>query len=447
MTRLTWLAGSIHVLPEGATHDAALLLRARAVRAFGDGFVSVLLPVYLTTLGFGAVKIGAITTATLAGSAVLTLLVGFVAYRLPRRKLLLRVSALMVVTGLAFAFVHEFWPLVVIAFIGTMNPSSGDVSVFLPTEQALMAHTVVASQRTALYARYSLVGALVAAVGSLAAGLPDFLVNHTSWSSTNALGGMFVVYALLGLVAARYYGALSPSIETVAAPTGKPLEASRGIVYRLAALFSLDSFGGGFVVQSLLALWLFERFDLSVATAGTIFFWTGICNAFSQLAAPRLAARIGLIQTMVYTHLPANCFLILAALMPSLPLAVTLLLVRSLLSSMDVPARTSYVMAVVTPEERPAAASVTNVPRSLAAAASPMFSGYLLGLSTFGWPLVIGGTLKGIYDLLLLSMFRRVKPPEEHDALPGTLHHLPSNQARSTSQSTLGASLHSQGDN
>jgi MFS family permease len=434
MIRLTSLRSNVRLVPEGATNDAALLLRARAVRAFGDGFVSVLLPVYLTTLGFGSVKIGVITAATLAGSAALTLFVGFVAYRMPRRKLLLRASALMVVTGLGFAFVHEFWPLLIVAFVGTLNPSSGDVSVFLPTEQALMAHTVVPSQRTALYARYSLVGALVAAMGSLAAGLPDLLVKHTSLSSTDALGGMFVVYAILGFVAAHYYSSLSANVEPVAAPTGRPLEASRGIVYRLAALFSLDSFGGGFVVQSLLALWLFERFNLSVTTAGTIFFWTGVCNAFSQLAAPRLAARIGLIQAMVYTHLPANCFLVLAAFMPTLPLAITLLLVRSLLSSMDVPARQSYVMAVVNPGERSAAASVTNVPRSLVSAVSPIFSGYLLSISTFGWPLVIGGTLKGTYDLLLLAMFRYVKPPEEHDSPSGVEHKLPSVQGAAESQ-------------
>ncbi|MEA2514891.1 MAG: hypothetical protein QOJ59_4380, partial [Thermomicrobiales bacterium] len=194
-----------------------------------------------------------------------------------------------------------------------------------------------------------------------------------------------------------------------------PLGASKRTVYRLAALFSLDSLGGGFVVQSLLALWLFQRFDLSVATTGTIFFWSGLFSAFSQLAAPRLAARIGLVQTMVFTHLPANLFLIATPFMPTLPLAIATLLARSLVSSMDVPARTSYVMAVVSPEERPAAASVTNVPRSLASALGPFPAGYLLGLSTFGWPLVIGGTLKAVYDLLLLAMFHKLKPPEERD--------------------------------
>lgn len=188
---------------------------------------------------------------------------------------------------------------------------------------------------------------------------------------------------------------------------------SKKIVYTLAALFSLDSFGGGFVVQSLLALWLFQRFHLSVATAGTIFFWAGVLSAGSFPVAVWLANRIGLVNTMVFTHLPSNLFLILVPFMPNLPLAITLLLARSALSQMDVPTRNSYVMAVVTPAERPAAASVTSVPRSLATAASPLLSGYLLSLTLFGWPLVIGGTLKGMYDLLLLIMFKKVRPPEE----------------------------------
>jgi predicted MFS family arabinose efflux permease len=224
---------------------------------------------------------------------------------------------------------------------------------------------------------------------------------------------MFLLYGALGLVALVLYRSLSPAIEPAGGKPSRPLGPSKRTVYRLSALFSLDAFGGGFVVQSILALWLFQKFDLSVATAGTIFFWTSLFAAFSQLAAPRLAARIGLVQTMAYTHLPANLFLIATPFMPTLPLAIATLLARSLVSSMDVPARTSYVMAVVTPEERPAAASVTNVPRSLASALGPFPAGYLLGLTTFGWPLVIGGTLKAAYDLLLLGMFRKLKPPEE----------------------------------
>jgi len=223
---------------------------------------------------------------------------------------------------------------------------------------------------------------------------------------------MFLFYGLLGLISLALYNRLSPSLEETH-QTHAPFRRSRRMVYTLAGLFSLDSLSSGFVVQSLLALWLFERFDLSVATAGTIFFWTGVCSAGSYLVAARLAQRIGLVNTMVFTHLPSNPLLLLVPFMPNLPLAILFLLARSALSQMDVPTRNSYVMAVGTSPERPAAASVTSVPRSLATAASPLLSGYLLGLSTFGLPLVIAGALKGTYDLLLLGIFARVRPPEE----------------------------------
>lgn len=404
------------LLPPGATADAAVLVAARGIRAFGDGFVSVLLPLHLAALGFDAFRIGAVATATLLGSAVLTLLVGFVAYRMGRRLLLLRASLLMVATGLGFAFAHDFWPLLAVAFVGTINPSSGDVSVFLPTEQALLTRTAPDSQRTALFARYSLVGSLAGAFGALCAGLPDLAVARTGIPLTRAVDGMFVLYALLGIAAFALYRGLSPAIEPQgeAAPA-TPLGPSKGRVAKLAALFSLDSFGSGLVTQSLLALWLFERFGVSAAVAGAIFFWTGLLSAFSALAAARIARRIGLLNTAVFTHLPANLLLALAPFMPTAGAAVACLLARSALSQMDVPVRTSYVMAVVTPAERPAAASVTAVPKSLASAAGPLLSGGMLAASPFGWPLVVAGALKGVYDLLLLANFRAVRPPEEAD--------------------------------
>ena len=294
------------LLPAGALPDAAVLLRARAVRAFGDGFVSVLLPLHLSTLGFESLQIGAIVTATLLGSAALTLAVGLLAGRTGRRPLFLRAAGLMVVTGLGLAVVRDFWPLLIVAFVGTLNPSSGDVSIFLPTEQALLAQAGGPETRTALFARYGLVGSLVAALGWLAAGLPELHAGRALLDLADALTCMFLLYALLGLAAALLYRRLSPATEPIPTPSGRPLQHSSHIVYRLAALFSLDSFAGGFVVQALLALWLFERFGLSAATAGTIFFWSGLLTAFSQLAAARLAARIGLINTMVFTHLPTS---------------------------------------------------------------------------------------------------------------------------------------------
>jgi MFS family permease len=401
-------------LPPETTPDAAVLVAARGVRAFGDGFVSVLLPVYLLGLGFDGFQIGAVATATLVGSSALTLLVGFIAHRFRARPLLSSAALLMVATGIGFVLVHGFWPLLIVAFVGTLNPSSGDVSVFLPLEQSVLPLTVSAKERTALFARYSLVGSLVAAAGALFAGIADVFAKGGLLSLSQALQGMFVLYGVLGLIAMLLYNRLSSTLGEPQ-PKRAPLVESRRIVYTLSALFALDSLGGGFVVQSLLALWLFQRFDLSVATAGTIFFWTGVLSAGSYLVAVRLAQRFGLVNAMVFTHLPSNVLLLLVPFMPTLPLAIVLLLARSALSQMDVPTRNSYVMAIVPPAERPAAASVTSVPRSLAQGLSPLLSGYLLGLSTFGWPLVLAGALKAIYDLLMLAMFAKVRPPEEVD--------------------------------
>lgn len=368
---------------------------------------------YLLSLGFNGFQIGAVATSTLAGSAALTLLIGFVAHRYRMRRLLVSAALLMAATGACFTIFRDFWSLLVVAFIGTLNPSSGDVSVFLPLEQSALSQTVSARERTALFARYSLVGSLVGALGALCAGLTELVPARCGLERMQVLPGMFVVYALLGLTSIALYQRLSPNLEEERRTTRSALRQSRRFVYTLAGLFSLDSFGGGLVVQSLLAYWLFHRFDLSVAVAGTIFFWTGVVSAGSYLIAARLALRIGLVNTMVFTHLPSNVLLVLVPFMPNLPLAITLLLLRAGLSQMDVPVRNSYVMAVVPPEERPAAASVTAVPRSLASAAGPLASGYLLGLSAFGWPLVLAGVLKGIYDLMLLALCAKVRPPEE----------------------------------
>ena len=402
-----------HLLPPGTLPDARLLLAARALRAFGDGFVSLLLPYYLTLLGYSALQVGLLVTGTLLGSGLMTLGIGFIAHRHAARRLLMIASVLMIATGLLVPALTSFWPLFVVAVVGTLNPSASDVTLFSPLEQTLLTRTTKAASRTALFARYSLIGALVAAIGAQAAGLPDLFAAGGDPGRLTAIRAMFILYALLGAASWLLYRSLSPALEPAQHEQPVPLGKSRRIVYTLAALFSVDAFAGGFAVQSLLALWLLQKFELSVAAAGTIFFWTGLLTAFSHLAAPKLAAGIGLINTMVFTHLPANVFLILVPFMPNLELALLFLFLRSALSSMDVPARTSYVMAVVSPGERPAAASVTAVPRSLASALSPSLAGALLSLSAFGWPLVICGALKIVYDLTLLRMFHSVKPPEE----------------------------------
>jgi MFS family permease len=403
----------VKLLPDGATEGAALLLRTRGVRAFVDGAVAVVLPGYLIAVGLSSAQVGAVVTATLLGSAALTLAIGFGAHLFTRTRLLRLAAVTMVLTGLGFAFVTTFWALLPIAVIGTLNPSSGDVSIFLPTEQALLPGTVPDAQRTALYARYNLVAYVLAAFGSLVAGVPDAVGERFDLDPRWALGSVFFVYAAVGVLLLVWYRDLPDDLTVGDQSRATRLGESRRIVYKLAATFTLDAFGGGFVVQSMLVLWLHVRFDLSVAVSGAIFFWAGLLAGGSALAAARIARRIGLIRTMAFTHLPANGLLMATALMPNAPLAVACLLARAALSQMAVPARQSYVMAVVTPGERAAAASVTNVPRSLASALPPLAAGWMLEHSTFGWPLLIGGALKAVYDLLLLWQFHDVRPPEE----------------------------------
>jgi MFS family permease len=400
----------VTLLPPGTLPDARLLLAARGMRAFGDGYVSLLLPYYLTLLGYSAFEIGVLVTATLLGSGLATLAMGALAVRYRQRALLEWGAVLMMVTGMAFVLTTEFWPLVLIAAVGTINPSSGDISIFRPLEHALLTRTVDAGHRTSLFARYSLIGYLAGAFGAQAAALPALALD-----ALPAVQLMFLFYGVLGLGCMYLYRGLSPRIEPAGAAPVAPLGKSKRRVYTLAAVFSLDTFATGFAVQSLLALWLFNQYQLSITAVGTIFFWTAMVSAVSQLFSAPLARRIGLINTMVYTHLISSVFLILVPLMPNLPLALLCLMLCRAMSQMDVPARNSYVMAVVTPEERPAAASITAVPGSFTSALSPMLAGWLLTASPFGWPLVISGVLKITYDLLMLSMFRRVRPPEEMD--------------------------------
>ena len=408
----------MRLLPETATRDGKRLVVARGLRAIGDGFVSILLPAYLLALGHSPFAVGVLTTATLIGSAILTLMTGAITARFGHRRPLLWAAVLMILTGLGFAAFRAFWPLLIVAFVGTLNPSSGDVSVFYPLEQSLLARSVAARERTQLFAVYSLAGSLMGAVGTLLAALPDAAFAHLGVAPVTAMQAMFLLYAGAGIVAAALYRALPKDHEAERVAV-RPLGPSRGMVYRLTVLFSVDSFGGGFLVQSILVLWLFEAFKLPVAAAANIFFWTGLLTSASYLVAAPLARRIGLIRTMVFTHLPSSCCVILIPFMSDLRVVIGLLLVRALLSQMDVPARSSYVMAVVTEAERPAAASLTAVPRSLASAISPVIAGYMITLTSFGWPLLIGGVLKAVYDLALLTMFSRIRPPEEASAARG----------------------------
>ena len=399
--------------------DVRTLFLARGLRGFGDGFATIILPAYLTAIGYNPIAIGIVLTASLLGTAIFTLAVGVIAPRHDLRTLMLGGALLIVFTGLAFPAFEHVALVSIVAFIGTINPSTGDIGVLIPLEHAMLARGVSDEARTHAFARYSLIGALSMAAGTLAAGMTDLLAR-TGVEEITAFKAMFYAYGTLGIACAVLYRHL-PHAQMEEKPHA-PLGPSRGIVYKLAALFSLDAFSGGFIVQSLLALWLFERFDLSVATAGAFFFCTSTLSAFSYPVAAWLSRRIGLINTMVFTHIPSSIFLIIAAFSSNLYVVLGLLLLRSALSQMDVPTRTSYVMAVVTPAERATAASITAVPRSLASAISPTFAGMLLTTAFSGLPLVLCGAGKIIYDLTLLYSFRHIKPPEEnHAAAPGKL--------------------------
>jgi len=388
-----------------------LLYAARGVRGFGDGFATITLPAYLIAIGYDPVRIGLVVAASLLGTAVLTLATGAIAPRYDLRTLMLLGALLMILTGLAFPNFRNIAVIAFIGFVGSINPSAGDLGVLVPLEQAMLAGNVSNEERTHAFARYSLTGALLMALGALTASVPDFL-QHAGFGALAALTIMFYAYAALGLVCALLYWLLPHAHMTQTAPSA-PLGPSRGIVYRLSALFSLDAFAGGFIVQSLLALWLFERFHLSLSAASVFFFCASLLSAFSFPVAAWLSRRIGLVNTMVFTHVPSNVFLILAAFSPSLKVTLVLLLMRSALSQMDVPTRTSYIMAMVTPAERAAAASVTAVPRSLASAISPTFAGALFASPFSALPLLLCGTLKLVYDAALLYSFRHLKAPEE----------------------------------
>ncbi len=389
------------------------ILLGRTLRSFADGFIAIVLPAYLLALGMGQLEVGFISTATLLGSACATLAIGRWGNRFSIRRLLLAAALLMAATGVAFAGLSAFWPLLLVSFFGTLNPSSGDASVFMPLDHTMLA---TASDRTGVFARYSFLGTISGAVGALAAGLPEWLGARLSMLA--ALQLMFVLYAAVGVAVWLLYLRL-PEAHAGEQRPSVPLGPSRGIVWRLAALFSIDSFAGGLVLNSLLALWLFERFGMSLAAAGAFFFWTGLLAAFSQLAAGPLARRIGMINTMVFTHIPSSLCLIGAALASSFELTLALLLARSLLSQMDVPARGAFVMSVVTPAERPAAASFTAVPRSLAAAVSPSLTGAMFAAGAMVAPLVACGVLKIAYDIALFAAFRRVEARSQASHLQG----------------------------
>ncbi len=401
------------------TRDARLLFATRIARMFGYGLLSVVLVLYLVEIGLDAPAVGAILTLTLLGDAAISLWLTTHADRLGRRRILLTGALLMLLAAIVFVLARDFWVLLLAATVGVISPSGNEVGPFLAVEQASLSQTVPGRDRTRVFGWYNLVGSLATASGALVAGLAAQLLQAGGAGQVDSYRAIVLGYALVGIVLALLFTRLSGAIEVPAAPdvsvaTRLGLHRSRGIVLRLSALFSLDAFAGGFVMQSVIAYWFHVRFGADPATLGAIFFAANILAGFSALAAARLAARIGLINTMVFTHLPSNVLLILVPLMPNLPLAVGVLLARFAISQMDVPTRQSYTMAVVDPDERSAAAGVTGIARSLGAAVSPSLATPLVqSVPLAGLPFVIAGGLKIVYDLLVLRAFRAVRPPEE----------------------------------
>jgi MFS family permease len=358
-----------------------------------------------------------VLTATLLGSAAVTALFTRVADRVGRRRLVQISTVLMAASGVAFAFSRSYPLLILASLTGTLGATSGEVGPFLSLEQTMLPQTVAEPRRTRLFSVYNVVGALAASLGALFAGAPALLQRFAEMDSQTSLRVMFLAYAGCAVAALALTTRLSVAVEaaSTAAPQGR-LHRSRGIVLRLSALFGLDSLAGGLVIQSLLAFYLNLRWGAGPAILGPVFLWTGLLQAASYLVAARVAERIGLIRTMVFTHLPSNVLLMLIPFAPTFGWAIALLLARFALSQMDVPTRQSYIVAVVDPDERIAAAGVTNIVRNVAQAATPALGGIAMQTVGLGVPLFIGGGLKIVYDLLLYAMFRNVRPPEEQRA-------------------------------
>jgi MFS family permease len=395
------------------SQDGWLLLAACAVRSFAYGFLSVVLGLYLDVIGLGTTAIGWIFTAALAGGAIMTVVLTGVADRFGRKTLLVIGAMLMALAGLVFVATNNPLLLAVAAIFGTISPSGKEVGPFLSIEQAILPQTTGDQNRTAVFSVYNLVGSLAGALGALAVGLPSLLSLPLLTGYRLLIGGYVAAAALMLLL----FAMLSPAIEARTRPTEVArrigVKKSRAIVAKLSALFALDAFAGGFIVQSLVAYWFFLRYKTDIKALGGIFFGTNLLSALSFLAAPLIARRIGLLNTMVFTHLPSNFLLLLVPLMPNVQSAVVVLLARHLLSQLDVPTRQSYTMAIVDSGERAASAGIMSVARNTGAAAAPLFASAILAIPSLGLPFLLAGGLKIIYDVWIFAVFRHVRPPEE----------------------------------
>jgi MFS family permease len=398
--------------------DGRVLLLSRAIRGVGYGFLSVVLAIYLRLLGYDEVSIGILFTATLVSSVAFTILAGILERRVGRRRMLVLFAALMSAAGSIFVASTNYVALLLAALVGTINVTGGEVGPFLTVEQAMIPQTCSQERRTLAFAWYSVAGAIATSAGALVGGLPPFLQSR-GISLLDSFRPVFLLYSLIGVATAILYLKLSRNVESPSSRRhGQSAQAllsprSKRLIAKLSGLYALDSFGGGFVLQSIVSYWFYARFGASLEQISLIFFAAGLLTALSFLAAERLARAVGLVKTMVFTHLPSNVLLILVPLAPSLTGAMALYLARMSLSQMDVPTRQSYTVAIVRQEERVAAAGFTNVSRNLAQSISPSFSGYALQFVSLSFPFFIGGGLKIAYDIALYLSFRVLKPPEE----------------------------------
>jgi MFS family permease len=409
------------------TSDGRLLFTTRIARLFGYGFISVVLVLYLVQVGLTESQIGLLLSLTLIGDAVISLWLTTNADRIGRRRMLIIGAFLMVFAGVLFAMTRNLLFLLIAATIGVISPNGNEVGPFLSIEQAALSQIIPDGKRTHVFAWYNLVGFFGSALGALSGGTLVQALQHSGVTPIRSYITIVVGYALIGALLGGLFMRLSPSVEapegdnplysTSGIKTRFGLHRSRRIVFKFAAINSLDSIGGGFVLQSVLAYWFHVHFNAQPALLGSIFFGTHILAGISSLAAARIASRIGLINTMVFTHLPSHIFLILVPLMPNLPLAITCFLMRSIISSMDVPTRQSYTMAVVSPDERSAAAGITGITRTFGTSISPVFTGLLLANPVFASvPFFLAGGFKIVYDLMLYRSFRSIRPPEEKEA-------------------------------
>lgn len=399
--------------------DGKLILSARIVRTFAYGFLSIVLAIYLKLIGFNDILIGTVLTATLVNSVIFTLVASFYADRIGRRKMLIIYGALMSIAGTIFLATENYFALIAAALIGTINVTGSETGAFLSIEQALLPQTVKDNKkRNTIFALYNMAGTFAMSAGILLSGLPSILQQQYGLNQVESVKPLFLLYSLLGIVVIAVYFMLSKRIElpgNIVKPVTQTLSPkSKKIVGNLSGLFSVDSFAGGFVIQSIVSFWFFTKFSVDLAALSLIFSVAGVLTAFSFLAAARIADRVGLVNTMVFTHIPSNVLLILVGFAPSLPLAIAFYLARMALSQMDVPTRQSYIVAVVSEEERTPAAGITNISRNISQAVSPSLTGYILhALPSMSAPFVLGGALKIAYDIALYLNFRNIKPTEE----------------------------------